>query len=236
MQMKLNPRIIAAISVTAISSATSQPLPLAEVSPTFMSRSFTTVGKNVFVLRDALTITFPSGIPSITVPEGFITDLASIPKGLHWWEGKTDATMAPAILHDYLYWYQPCTKDEADAVMFVAMRALNVGPTKASAIYQVVSDYRSAWEDNKNRRLKGEIRTLTAGYATKLRQSPFQPSTPLEKILRDAKNANGFVVAEAASQETRQTCKVLLDACSTCQEYLGKRNTRTEVGAQQAPR
>ena len=107
--------------VTLLLGCTHQsPKPAVEVGPTFMPRSFTTVGKNVFVLRDPLTISFKGNLPSITVPAGFITDLASIPKALHWWEGKTDASMAPAILHDYLYWYQPCSKDEADAVMYVA--------------------------------------------------------------------------------------------------------------------
>ena len=80
-----------------------------ELESTFTPRSILRLGDGLFVLRDPLTFKVGGSGKEISVPSGFVTDLASIPKPLHWWEGKVDRSMAPAILHDYLYWYQPCT-------------------------------------------------------------------------------------------------------------------------------
>jgi Protein of unknown function (DUF1353) len=214
------------LCVPMLTYATTASLPKAALGPTFMPRTITTVGKDVFVLRDPLTLSFKGDLPSITVPAGFITDLASIPKALHWWEGKTDATMAPAIIHDYLYWYQPCEKDEADAVMYVAMRSLNVSSGKSAAIFQVVSDYRAAYAENARRRSDGEVRTLTDEYAAKLRQSTFDPNTPREAILIAARKDGGLVEKELADAGTKKTCAALLRACDACREYLDKKLQR----------
>lgn len=41
----------------------------------------------------------------IAVPDGFVTDLASIPRWLHWLVNPYDPATAPAaILHDWLLW------------------------------------------------------------------------------------------------------------------------------------
>jgi hypothetical protein len=57
----------------------------------------------------------------ITVPLLFITDLASTPFWL-WWKyppsGKYDLAV---ILHDWLFWTQQCTFDEANQVLREAM-------------------------------------------------------------------------------------------------------------------
>jgi len=75
----------------------------------------------------------------ITVPKGFKTDLASIPRFL--WSlgfapfGKyTDA----AIVHDYLYTLQPCPRKDADRVLLEAMEVLGVGRFQMYTIYQAV--------------------------------------------------------------------------------------------------
>ena len=71
--------------------------------PIFTPLSITRIGKNVFMVRDPLTMTFKDGAPAITVPAGFVTEFASVPKRLQWWEGKTEVSVAPAVFHDYLY-------------------------------------------------------------------------------------------------------------------------------------
>src|SRR5687767_6873417 len=101
--------------------------------------SITAIGKNTFMVRDPLTMTFMDGAPAIVVPAGFVTELGSVPKRLHGSEGKAEVSMAPAIFHEYLYWTQACTRDEADAVMHVAMTALGAGNAKATEAYKAVS-------------------------------------------------------------------------------------------------
>ncbi|HET9208603.1 MAG TPA: DUF1353 domain-containing protein, partial [Burkholderiaceae bacterium] len=112
-------------------AATDKATPSEALLPaTFTPLSVTAIGKNTFMVRDALTMSFKDGTPAIVVPAGFVTDMASVPKRLRWWEGKADSSIAPAIVHDYLYWVQPCSQEEADAVMYTAMVALKVGPAR----------------------------------------------------------------------------------------------------------
>lgn len=78
----------------------------------------------------------PTGkINKITVPAGFKTDLASIPR--FFWRvlpqvGKYDAA---AVVHDYLYRNNGVTRLEADDVLLEAMGVLNVPAWQRSIIY-----------------------------------------------------------------------------------------------------
>ena len=53
----------------------------------------------------------------ITVPKGFKTDLASVPKGIWWFIAPFDVARA-GVVHDYLYWcirqYRAAEGDAAD--------------------------------------------------------------------------------------------------------------------------
>jgi hypothetical protein len=53
----------------------------------------------------------PKETYSIEVPEGFVTDLASIPIGFRFLAGKYDDLDTAAIVHDYLFWVQPCKNE-----------------------------------------------------------------------------------------------------------------------------
>src|SRR5215217_6020711 len=51
---------------------------------------------------------------AVTVPEGFVTDFASIPR-VFWSALRPDGLYTyPAIVHDYLYWEQTVTREVAD--------------------------------------------------------------------------------------------------------------------------
>ena len=79
---------------------------------------------------------FPFGqFGVIRVPAGFKTDLASIPQFL--WSvlppvGRYDRA---AVVHDYLYRFNGCTRKEADDVLFEAMAVLGVRATQRWTIY-----------------------------------------------------------------------------------------------------
>jgi hypothetical protein len=102
------------------------------------------------------------GMPaSVTVPTGFVTDLASIP-AIFWSLLPPGARYSyPAIIHDYLYWFQPCKRAQADAVFKAAMEDMRVPPAKIAVIYNAVHlAGQPAWENNKTLREAGEKRVL----------------------------------------------------------------------------
>lgn len=66
-------------------------------------------------------ITSDSGTAVVTVPKGFLTDLASVPRlpGMFWLFGGR--ARKPAVLHDWLYYLHDGEREFADAVFFAAM-------------------------------------------------------------------------------------------------------------------
>lgn len=95
---------------------------------------------------------------SIEIPSGFATDLASIPLPGYLLpkSGKYDAA---AVVHDYLYQFNGCTRKEADDVLFEAMTVCGVGAVKKRIIYWGVrlggwkpwGDYRAGTEHPRDR-------------------------------------------------------------------------------------
>ena len=91
----------------------------------------------------------------ITVPKGFETDLASIPRQLRrqlpQWEGWTGA----AIVHDYLYATQPdgITRQEADNIFHELMLADQVTIGRARRMYSAVREFGDiAWRSHQKTR------------------------------------------------------------------------------------
>lgn len=90
----------------------------------------------------------------ITVPRGFITDGASIPRGFwsligHPLNGKH---ASPAVVHDYLYVTQAFDKDYADRVFLEAMKAKGVSFIRRHLMYYAVKFFgTSAWNSYKKK-------------------------------------------------------------------------------------
>jgi len=99
--------------------------------------------------------------PTVTVPRGFITDLASIPR-IFWSLLRPDGLYAyAAIVHDYLYWTQTTSKEVADTILKFGMEDFKVDRASITAIYEAVSLFgRPAWEGNKRLKAAGERRIL----------------------------------------------------------------------------
>lgn len=77
--------------------------------------------------------------PMVTVPQGFVTDFASIPRIFWGFISPLDRTQAAAILHDYLYrirWSN--NRRLCDIVFLAAMEAGNVPGWKGNLIYRAV--------------------------------------------------------------------------------------------------
>lgn len=99
--------------------------------------------------------------PSVTVPAGFVTDLASIPR-IFWSRLPTDGVYTfPAIVHDYMYWTQTHPRDVADEVFRQGMDDMKVPAVDAWAIHAAVRlGGGSAWDSNARLKVAGERRLL----------------------------------------------------------------------------
>lgn len=107
---------------------------------------------------------------AVTVPIGFVTDFASIPR-IFWSVLRPDGRYAyAAILHDFLYWTQTRPKKEADKIFKFAMEDFGIGTVTSTAIYEAVNWFGSnAWDESTKLKAKGEKRIL--------RRFPESPTT-----------------------------------------------------------
>ena len=95
-----------------------------------MRNGTTWVSQCIFGFSSTLGIT-------VQVPVGFATDYASIPRALWSFLPPTGTYAAAAVIHDWLYWTQTTTREEADQVFREAMLVSCVGAAKRATIYQL---------------------------------------------------------------------------------------------------
>ena len=82
--------------------------------------------------------TYVTSYGCFTIPDGFISDLASIPR-LFWGLLPRDGKyLEAALIHDYLYKTHNAPKKIADLIFLNEMARLNVRKTKRLAIYTAV--------------------------------------------------------------------------------------------------
>lgn len=100
----------------------------------------------------------------ITVPGGFVTDFATVPWYARWRISPLGKHSIAAIVHDYLYWEQRCSREEADEILREAMGEYGSSSTdQAIVFYAVKYGAQSAWDENAADKKKGYIRVLTGG-------------------------------------------------------------------------
>jgi len=115
-----------------------------------------TDGKN-WRLCQPLSYQSDSILGLVTVPTGFLTDFASTPQAV-WTQFPPWGTYGPAaVVHDWLYWSQPCSRDQADAILLEAMHALEVDSRVADLIYEAVRlGGQHGWSSDAVNRLAGK--------------------------------------------------------------------------------
>jgi len=102
----------------------------------------------------------------IAVPKGFVTDFASIPQGL-WSLGLSPHGQysRAAVIHDYLYWSQACTRDQSDRLLVLAMKESKVGSFDEFLVYQGVNlGGQGSWDNNAKERKAGLPRVIPEKY------------------------------------------------------------------------
>lgn len=78
----------------------------------------------------------------ITVPFGFSTDFASVPReSVIAWGLFGGRAMRPAVVHDYLVRYRVFPREKCDEIFLEAMRADGVPISRAMPMYLAVAAY-----------------------------------------------------------------------------------------------
>ena len=103
-----------------------------------------------WILLEEMIYSFGNTKKKVLVPAGFVTDFASIPPALAAIGLSAQGQYSrAAIVHDYLYWTQVCTRDQADRILVIAMKESDVGVVDEATIYQGVHVFgQSAWDAN----------------------------------------------------------------------------------------
>ncbi len=157
-------------------------------------------GRN-WMLQGYLIHRFGSTPHVLIVPAGFVTDLASVPDIAEPLLPRAGEYSNAAIMHDYLYWTQSCTREQADNLMSIAMKEAGVAPWKDLLIHGAVRlGGQDAWNANRTRRASGFIRTVDLSWDR-------SPSTTdwrtLQTILRETNSRPG-----AEPQVNPQVCEL----------------------------
>jgi hypothetical protein len=109
---------------------------------------------------------------SIVVPAGFVADFASIPRSLWTALSPVGEHARAAIVHDYLYWFQPCEREEADNLLMIAMREDGVPDLQRGAVYAGVRiGSADVWSANRVARDRGDLRIAPTQVAPTAQES-----------------------------------------------------------------
>lgn len=117
-------------------------------------------GRN-WIVRQPLVYTIGVSKDAVTVPSGFVTDFASIPQVFHSLLRQNGNYLLPAVVHDYLYWVQSCTRDQSDQILNLGMIENKVPDVQRIAIYGAVRAAGSfAWSANAKDRAARLVRII----------------------------------------------------------------------------
>lgn len=101
----------------------------------------------------------------ITVPRGFVTDFASTPPALRPLFPKLGRYIVAAIVHDYLYWNQTCSREQADRIFDLAMAKAEVGEVRRNLMWAAVSSFGGdAWDSNSEMKAQGKVKVIPQQY------------------------------------------------------------------------
>ena len=114
-------------------------------------------GRHYRLTKDMIVFSHKHGVT--VVPEGFVTDFASIPRGFWNIFPPTGPYAKAAVYHDYLYQLGNLTRAEADAEFADGMRALGVSwPTRAAMWSALRLFGGAAWSEyERQREFMGEM-------------------------------------------------------------------------------
>ena len=95
-------------------------------------------GKNWLLIEGFHYYTEVESIGLIEVPEGFLTDFASIPRGLWNLFPPTGKYGKAAVIHDFLYRMSDYDRKTCDKILLEGMECLGVNVATRQSIYWAV--------------------------------------------------------------------------------------------------
>jgi hypothetical protein len=99
--------------------------------------------------------------PAVVVPAGFVHDFASVPAPVTPLVPKYGPYNRAAIVHDFLYWAQPCTRLQSDNIFLIAMIEAGVGPLRRWGIFKGVRlGGWPSWSADRRERSEGRPRVV----------------------------------------------------------------------------
>jgi hypothetical protein len=118
-----------------------------------------------WIVKEPLVYRVGVSRDSVVVPRGFVTDFASIPPALQSMIQQNGPNLLPAVVHDYLYSTQICTRPEADQLLMLAMIENRVPVVQRDAIYGAVRAAGSfAWDANRLEHARGVVRVIPESW------------------------------------------------------------------------
>ncbi|APQ10428.1 hypothetical protein BJP27_02490 [Pseudomonas oryzihabitans] len=144
-------------------------------------------GDNKFwITVEEMSYTIGQTKEKILIPKGFVTDFASTPWPLPVVGLSSNGQYSrAAIIHDYLYWSQGCSREQADRLLLIAMKESNVGNLVGFIVYQGVNlGGAGSWAQNTREKAAGLPRVIPDKYQRP--QDPNMEWPPYRKILADA--------------------------------------------------
>lgn len=156
--MKTQVQLLIALACAATVSWSQQTPPSPAVRAFGDNKFWITVEDMIYVIG--------STSDRIVVPKGFVTDFASIPQPL-WSLGLTPYGQysRAAVVHDYLYWSQGCTRAQSDRLLVIAMKESRVGRFDGFLVYQGVDkEGAGSWNANAAERNAGFPRIVPEPY------------------------------------------------------------------------
>jgi hypothetical protein len=184
-------RVVAGLAVIAICAAVaSQASAIFQAKTTPRLQLFQGDGLN-FMLVDPLPYEIIRTKETIEVPAGFVTDFASVPWYARAFINVLGRHSIPAIVHDYLYWEQRCTREQADELLREGMIEYKSSWLDEVAVFYAVKyGANGAWKQNAADKKSGLMKVLPEDHRriplnhewSKYRQDLFAQGVREEKI------------------------------------------------------
>jgi Protein of unknown function (DUF1353) len=115
-----------------------------------------------WLLQEDMVYEVGSSGKTIVVPAGFVTDYASVPQVLWGVLSPHDQYSRAAVVHDFLYWAQVCTRSQSDNILKIAMIESDVPTWKQTAVHEAVLKFgQSSWDENTRLKQQGYVRIVS---------------------------------------------------------------------------
>jgi hypothetical protein len=119
-----------------------------------------------YMLAEPLTFESIEPPAKVVVPAGFVMDFASVPPAFHSVFSPTSGRCFwAAAVHDYLYWEQTTSREEADRIFLAAMEGSGAKRAVRNAVFRAVRvGGEQAWKQNAYERLQGLPRIVPSEH------------------------------------------------------------------------